>query len=209
MSAGDPPVARGALGFVVAGGQSQRMGSDKALLRWDAGTLLDHAIARLRPLCDQVFVLSGAERRYAHAGLEVLLDAWPAAGPLGGILAGLERLDERPGIFLAVDVPAVPIALLARMLELLAGYDAVVPLHAHGAEPLVAVYAQRCREPVRRHLAAGDRKLSCFWPDVRVRLLAHAELLPFGDPGHVFTNVNDPDDYARVTARTTISESSR
>jgi molybdenum cofactor guanylyltransferase len=209
MNADDPPSPRGALGFVVAGGQSQRMGSDKALLRWGAGTLLDYALARLQPLCDQVFVLSGAEPRYRETGLEVLLDAWPRAGPLGGILAGLERVDERPGVFLAVDVPAVPTALLARMLDLLAGYDAVVPRHAHGAEPLVAVYAQGCREPVRRHLAAGDRKLSCFWPDVRVRLLAEAELLPFGDPRHIFTNVNAPDDYAQLALRAGLSESSR
>ena len=63
------------VGFVVAGGQSRRMGRDKALLPWNGGTLLDHAVTRLRAVCRDVRVLSGADRRYADRGLPVDVDA--------------------------------------------------------------------------------------------------------------------------------------
>jgi molybdopterin-guanine dinucleotide biosynthesis protein A len=63
-----------ALGFVLAGGRSRRMGRDKALLAWGHTTLLAHAIARLKPLCAEIFLLSGTEARYAETGLAALTD---------------------------------------------------------------------------------------------------------------------------------------
>ena len=55
------------VGYVVAGGRSVRMGRDKALLPWENGTLLDHAIARLRAVCDEVRILSGPASRTRSA----------------------------------------------------------------------------------------------------------------------------------------------
>lgn len=189
-----------AVGFVVAGGHSRRMGRDKALLAWGQTTLLDHAVARLRAVCAEVRLLSGEPARYAGRGLPALADAWPDAGPLGGVLAGLDSLrgDEQAGLFLAVDVPHVPVALLAHLLATAAGWDAVVPRTQAGPQPLCALYRASCRAAIRRHLAAGERRMDCFWPDARVRRAGERELRAFGDPAHVFANVNTPETYARL-----------
>lgn len=187
------------LGFVLAGGKSTRMGLDKALLPWRTGTLLEHALHRLRAVCAEVFVLCGEPGRYPDLAELQLQDAWPGAGPLGGLLAGLEKLGERPGLFLAVDVPLVPEALLALLCERLPGWDAVVPVLADGPQPLVAAYAGRCAAAVRRRLALGERRMTCFWPDVRVRELGEPELGAFG-PGleRLFANANGPEEYRRL-----------
>jgi molybdopterin-guanine dinucleotide biosynthesis protein A len=188
-------------GFVVAGGHSRRMGADKALLPWEGSTLLDHAIARLRAVCDEVVVLSGAERRYTDRGLTVVVDRDPETGALGGVASGLETLEDGRGLFLGVDLPFVPVALLRHLVALAEGWDAVVPASPEGPEPLCAVYARACREPVWRAVGEGRLKMTAFWPDVRVRVVPPEELRAFGDPSSLFRNLNTPDEYERARLR--------
>jgi molybdopterin-guanine dinucleotide biosynthesis protein A len=174
------------------------MGRDKALLPWGGATLLDHAVARLREVSSEVRILSGVEPRYAERGLLVITDAQPEAGPLAGVLAGLDAAQGVPALFLAVDLPFVPSSLLARLLELLREADAVVPVTEDGAHPLCAAYAAACAGPIRRRLAAGERKMTAFWPEVRVRELRGAELARHGDAAALLRNVNAPEDYAEA-----------
>jgi molybdopterin-guanine dinucleotide biosynthesis protein A len=183
--------------FVVAGGGSRRMGRDKALLPWPGGDLLDHAVARLRAVAGDVRVLCGPTRRYADRGLPVERDVVPGAGPLGGVLTGLKAAPGRPGLFLAVDLFHVPEVLLARLVERAEGWDAVVPASRRGPEPLCAVYGPGCREPIRARVAAGELKMTAFWPDVRVLRLGPAELEEFGDPEEMFRNLNSPNDLTK------------
>jgi molybdopterin-guanine dinucleotide biosynthesis protein A len=175
------------------------MTRDKALLLWNGRTLLDHTLSRLRDVCDSVRILCGPEPRYGETAVPVDLDAVPGAGPLGGVCGGLAGLkDGGIGLFLAIDLPLVPPALLSRLLVLSPGFDAVVPVTAAGPEPLCAVYRASCLESVRRRLEAGERKMTCFWADVRVREVSEAELADLGDPAKLFANVNTPEDFANV-----------
>ncbi len=188
----------GATGFVVAGGLSRRMGRDKARLPWGSATLLAHACARLGRVCEAVRLLTGETARYQDAGWPTDLDALPGCGPLAGVLAGMERLDAgRAGLFLALDMPFVTSELLAFLLELGEGWDAVVPRTESGPEPLCALYRASCAAPARVRLTAGERHMTCFWPDVRVRHVGPEQLRAFGDPARLFANLNTPDDYAR------------
>jgi molybdopterin-guanine dinucleotide biosynthesis protein A len=188
------PLSVRPVGFVVAGGLSTRMGRDKALLPWQGSDLLDHAIARLAAVCSDVRILCGPAPRYEDRGRPLVVDAIPGGGPLAGIAAGLESAGGDAGLYLGVDLPLVPVALLA---ALAAGddADAVVPVTPGGPEPLCAVYRPGCRAAVRARLAAGDRKMTSFWPDVRVRTLEGEALAAFGDPRRIFHNVNAPADY--------------
>jgi molybdenum cofactor guanylyltransferase len=172
------------------------MGRDKALLPWGKRTLLDHAIERLRSFTDDVRVLCGPTARYEAHGVPVIPDAVEDQGALGGVFTGLLTLGRPLGLFLAVDLPAVPAALLEAMVAAASGFDAVVPFWPRGPEPLCAVYSVACLEPIRRRLAAGDAKMTSFWPDVRVLEWGPAETGRFGDPADLFANLNGPEDYA-------------
>ncbi len=145
------------------------MGRDKSLLAWEGTDLLGHTLDRLRTACRHVRILSGAERRYADRGVPVVLDATPDAG--------------------------VPASLLAHLLELAEGADAVVPVSPRGEEPLCAVYGHACLAPARRCVAEGRLKMTAFWPEVRVRHVEAADLAAFGDPEHLFRNLNTPEEY--------------
>jgi molybdopterin-guanine dinucleotide biosynthesis protein A len=196
------PVKLPRVGFVVAGGRSTRMGRDKALLPWEGTTLLDHAIARLDAVCADVRILCGPTSRYEDRGRPLVLDEIPDAGPLAAIAAGLRGAGPWGGLFLAVDLPGVPVGLLRMLAEGDGDADADVPVF-HGPQPLCAVYRSRCLKAIDARLAAGDLKMTSFWPELRVRTVGHETLSRFGDPGDIFRNVNAPDDYGDATASTT------
>jgi molybdopterin-guanine dinucleotide biosynthesis protein A len=188
-----------ATGFVVAGGRSERMGRDKALLPWAGATLLRHALFRLRAVCSDVRILCGAEPRYTDYGAPVHTDVVKDAGPLGGVHAGLLSLNAPLGLFLGVDTPLIPPALLGALLAAAEDYDAVVPVVGGHPEPLCAVYRSSCLEPVQRCLETGGRKMTSFWPEVRVRTVGQEELAAFGDPGELFRNLNTFEEYRRLS----------
>jgi molybdopterin-guanine dinucleotide biosynthesis protein A len=114
------------------------------------------------------------------------------------VLTGLERLPEDAdfGLFLAVDLPLVPISLLRSFVERAeTGIDAVVAYSPSGPEPLCAIYGRACLEPVRRNLEAGQLKMTSFWTEISIHVLYEEAVADFGDPAQVFRNLNRPEDY--------------
>lgn len=99
-------------GYVLAGGRSSRMGTDKALLQLSGRPLIAHAVAKLRHICADVHILSANPALVAFAPL--VPDLHPACGPVGGIEAALAHTSHDWNLFLAVDMPFLPTAVLNR-----------------------------------------------------------------------------------------------
>lgn len=190
------------IGFLAAGGLSRRMGRDKAELPWGDGTLLGHGLARLRAVCPDTRILCGLEPRYTGRGARVHVDLVPDGGALAGLHVALAQLPpDGVALLLAVDLPAVTTDLLAWIVGQTAGADAAVPVTPAGAEPVCAAYRASVLVPVTRRLVAGERRMTCFWPDVTVRQLREGELARFGDPAVLFGNLNTPEDYRAARGR--------
>ena len=171
------------------------MGHDKALLSWGATDLLGHALARLSAVTDDARILAGPKPRYSQRGVAVVTDPVADRGPMAGLLAALEAARGGPALLLGVDLPLVPVELLARLLALAGDADAVVPVSRRGPEPLCAVYGAGCLDPVRRCVEREDLKMTAFWARVRVQEVGPDQLGAFGDPDELFLNVNAPEDY--------------
>jgi molybdopterin-guanine dinucleotide biosynthesis protein A len=104
-----------AAGFVLAGGQSSRMGMDKALIRFGGRPLVERALAVLRETGLEAFI---AGARSSLAGFApVVEDAEPGRGPMGGICAALAWTSARWAVFIPVDLPLMPASLVAFMLD--------------------------------------------------------------------------------------------
>ncbi|GGC92227.1 molybdenum cofactor guanylyltransferase MobA [Chelatococcus reniformis] len=159
-------------GLVLAGGLSRRMGADKPLCPLGGRPLIAHVIERLEPQCGGGLVLNanGGAGRYAAFGLPVVPDGIPGfAGPLAGILAGMDHLAaRRPAVALMVSAPAdapfLPRDLVARLTaaRAAAGVEVAVAASAGRDHPVVALWPVALRDALREALAQGLRRVGMF-----------------------------------------------
>jgi molybdopterin-guanine dinucleotide biosynthesis protein A len=102
-------------GYVLAGGRSSRMGTDKALLELAGKPLIQRAVDTLSQVCSDVHILSNRPELSSFAPL--VPDIHPGCGPLGGIEAALLHTTAAWSLFLAVDMPFVPADLLQTWVQ--------------------------------------------------------------------------------------------
>lgn len=189
-----------ATGVVLAGGASRRMGRDKAALLLDGAPMLARVVGRLRAALPDVIVVGPPERAALVPDTRIVPDAWPGRGPIGGIATAL-RVVATPYIFVtACDMPFLEPTFIRFLLTLAPGYDAVVPQTERGTEQLHAVYARTCLPAALALLEAGDLAVAHLYATLRVRHAAPAEWSAYDPTGLALTNINTPEDWARVSA---------
>jgi molybdopterin-guanine dinucleotide biosynthesis protein A len=180
---------------ILAGGQARRLGgADKASLEVGGAAIADRALAVLRKVAAEVFVVGGDSRRWP--GLRVVGDVIPGAGALGGIYTAIVESPCERTLVVGCDMPF----LSAPFLEMLAGVDAdvVMPRSARGYEPLCAVYGKACAEDIRRRIERGDLHAAVPPRGVRVAEIGPEVVAAYDRDGLLLMNVNTPHDYARA-----------
>jgi molybdenum cofactor guanylyltransferase len=189
-------------GFVLAGGQSSRMGRDKALLELNGVPL----VVRTSQLVETVAgapTIVGAPERLNGLGLRVIPDDWPGAGPLGGIATALQATSAVWNLIVACDLPYLTTAWLENIVAraLTSEADAVLPKNERGAEPLCAMYRKKCEPVIRTALERGTRKVTDGLADLHVKYIEPGEWKAFDSDGFLFKNMNSPADYEEAKVR--------
>lgn len=179
-------------GVVLAGGRSRRMSTDKALLRVDGMALVDRVAAVLGQVCDEVLIASGDGARLDRPG--EIADAFPDAGPLGGLLAAMEAATHEVLAVVAVDMPAASAAVLETLARALGEADAAVPVVDGRAHPLHAVYATRTVAGLRAYLEEGGRSVMGFLENIQFRACGPDVWGTSDTDGRFATNLNRPGD---------------
>jgi molybdopterin-guanine dinucleotide biosynthesis protein A len=205
-------------GFVLAGGKSSRMGTDKALLVFQGHTLLERALAVMAAVCDTVTVVGDPARfaeysfaahssgKYKAGNYEtpkhepVVADVFPGCGPLAGIHTALAHSTAQLNLMLAVDMPFVSEELLAFLFAAAENNNAAVtlPRTSQGLQPLCAVYRHEFLALAETALRAGKYKVDAVFSAVSTHEIDAAELAAAGFAERSFFNVNTPAD--RLTA---------
>ena len=210
-------------GIILAGGQSRRMGQDKAFIDFDGAPLVSRVINQVRNLCSELIIVTNDSGAYQKFGVRLVGDVYPAKGSLGGIYSGLRAVAENYALAVACDMPFLNQDLLRYMISFAPQFDVVIPrandpsgktprterdekrdhksprsnkpIAKEGdLHPMHAVYSKRCLEPIEERLRVDDLRLIGFHDTVRVRVIETDEVDRF-DPEHwSFFNVNTPED---------------
>ncbi len=188
--------------FILAGGSSSRMGSDKALLELNGVPLLLRAARLLQPLAASVTVI-GDSARYASLGLAVVPDDVPDLGPLGGIATALCISRTPWNLVIGCDLPYLTAAWLEFLISRAQASraDVLLPEGPRGPEPLCAVYHARCAPLISAALERGVRKVTDGLAGLVIETVPQEEWKAFDSDGCLFKNMNSPADYEWARAR--------
>jgi molybdopterin-guanine dinucleotide biosynthesis protein A len=194
---------------VLAGGQSRRMGADKALLRIgeDEPPLISRVIERISAISPDIKIIGNGRRSYDQFGIPVVEDRFGDAGALGGLATALDSANTSRVLVVSCDMPFLSVSLIQWMSAMHSRYDVLVPTTSTSMsgksqtvyQPLHAIYDRSCLQVVANALARGERALHSFYSDVLVLEVTTAWARAF-DPGlWTFFSVNTREDL--MTAR--------
>jgi molybdopterin-guanine dinucleotide biosynthesis protein A len=186
-------------GVLLCGGNSTRMGTDKAMLKVDGEVLWKRQIRILgEAVGSQVAVAGKKEGPWTASGWEVVPDLKPGVGPLGGIGGGLKWAEAGHLVVLAVDLPQMRSQFLAGLIARRKAGIGVVgvleqPCGTREREPLAAVYPVEASEIVEEEIRRGRFSLRGLWQ--RLAEAGRCEDVLLGDQDlHLFVNLNRPAD---------------
>jgi molybdopterin-guanine dinucleotide biosynthesis protein A len=188
----------GVTAFVLAGGKSSRMGSDKAFLTLGEETLLSRALRIAGAVTKKVQIVGDA-RKFATFG-HVVEDVYRGRGPLGGIHAALASSATQWNLMLAVDLPFVGAEFLRYLLVQARESDATVtvPRAGGGLQPLCAAYQRRFAEVAEAALLEGKNKIDALFAKVVTRVIEEDELARAGFSAEMFRNLNTPEELEKA-----------
>lgn len=185
---------------VLAGGQSSRMGTDKALLTIDGVTVLERILRLLEWVATDVFV-AGERAAYREFGVPVFPDRQDGSGPLAGLETALLHARHDRVLVVGCDMPFLQTGLLDAMASTAFDGDALVPVRliegARRLEPLHAIYRKQCLPTVEQHLSDGRRSLQKLLGTLNVVELDEGWMRQFDPELESLSNINTPDE-ARI-----------
>ena len=180
--------------FILAGGASSRMGTDKSQLRIEQQTFTERIAETLLEITNSVSIVG---RDSDESSLPRVADVYPKWGALGGIHAALTACEREWAIVVACDLPFVTSELFSYLAAQRVDHDAVVPIQADGRpQPLAALYSVApCLPQATALIEAGRRRPLDLLEAVKTRRVAFDELRNFARAQSFFVNINTPEDY--------------
>ena len=183
---------------VLAGGQSRRMGRDKALLPLGGQTLIERVLTAAHPLGYPRLIV-GDPTAYTHLKLPVLPDRRPKLGPLGGLYTALSTT-AAPVLLLACDLPFLTPDFLRYLVSQRGPHQVVVPHTATGLQPLCALYEPSCLAAVEAAIQADQLGMRDLLNNLNLNLVREKDWRPYDEHGLLFANLNAPEEYERAQA---------
>ena len=196
---------------IQAGGQSSRMGEDKALKPFLGRPLIQRIVEQLTPIADELIVTTNRPDDYIFltaltdsildVPLSLRADLKPDRGALGGLYTAIASARHPIVAVVACDMPFASTALLETASKLLVEeeFDVVIPKSEEGYEPLHAVYRREtCLPAIESAIDADQWKVIAWFPQVKVRVLTPEEINRYDPSGLAFWNVNTPKEFVEA-----------
>ena len=186
-------------GFILAGGQSSRMGTDKSQLTIRGLSFTDQIARELSEVAQRISLVG----HQPFSTLPAIPDVYPAWGALGGVHTAIASCSARWAFVVACDFPLVTSELFAHLASLRRDFEAVAPIQADKIpQPLCALYrVEPCLAQAESLIKSGERKPIALLQSVRTRWVAFDEIANLKEAAHFFDNINTPEDYERLVRK--------
>ncbi len=192
---GNDRYATSITGVVLAGGKSQRMGSDKATLKIGSSFLIEYPLKVLIRHFNRVMVVTNSRlltplRKILDPTIWIVEDIYPDHGALGGIYTALSYT-KTPYIFVtACDMPFLNDELVTYMAQLINGYDVIIPKGTKGFETLHAIYKKTLLKLIRKNLMENKNKIKEMFSEIRILSIPDTIIKKFEENEKMFININ-------------------
>ncbi|MBI2332933.1 MAG: molybdenum cofactor guanylyltransferase [Chloroflexi bacterium] len=197
---------------IQAGGQSLRMGEDKALKPFLGKPLIQRVIERLAPIADELIVTTNRPADYAFLNSARLVpDLKPGRGPLGGLYTAIASASHPLVAVAACDMPFASKNFFESAHRLIVQEEADVVIASvasrakragktdEGYEPFHALYRREtCLPAIEAAIHEDKWKVIAWFPQAKVRTLSPDELKAFDPSGLCFWNVNTPEEFQQA-----------
>lgn len=190
-----------AAAVVLAGGKSSRMGTPKALLRFDDKPLIEHIVTSLRGLFAKVVVVTAAGQTLPTMPVTLVQDEVEHQGPVGGLCYGLRATQADISFVSSCDAAFLNPALIRYLVSQAPDHDVVVPRWQGRDQPLHAIYRRGVLPHLEGQLARGELRPVYLFERVQTRRVSEEEIRRFDPDGSSFFNMNTPEDYAEAQRR--------
>jgi molybdopterin-guanine dinucleotide biosynthesis protein A len=195
-------------GFILAGGQSRRMGADKSSLLLDGRSFVERIADEISPVVTSVTVVGNITGKLVvdnadvtQANLPTVADVYPQWGALGGVHAALSNCSAEWALVVACDFPFVTRELFGRLASFCDNFEAVAPVQSDQIpQPLCALYrVEPCKGRAEHMIKSGERKPIALLQSVHTRWVSFSEIKDLTGAERFFDNINTPQDFARIS----------
>jgi len=182
--------------IILAGGNSSRMGRNKALLKINERAIIEIIISTLQKFTNEI-IISSNDNDFEYLGYPIVNDSKVDAGPIAGIHAGLVAAKKRCSIIISCDTPFVSPLVFEAMYSYISEYDIAVPSHSQWIEPLIGMYSKNVI-PILDEMLINSN----YSPMQLIRKV-NSIILPMDEnsllPTNWFYNINTPEDFDKAT----------
>lgn len=186
---------------IQAGGESRRMGEDKALRPFLGRPLIQRVIERVQPLADELLITTNTPDPYAFLSLPLISDLIPGRGALGGLYTAIQAARHDLVGIVACDMPFVSLDLLSDQRNRLADatIDAAIPRTPGGTEPFHAVYRRStCLPAIQAAIEADRWRVDAWFSRVKIAWITAQEAALYDPQQLAYWNVNTPEEFQRA-----------
>lgn len=180
--------------IILAGGNSIRMGENKAFIQIEGVPITTRIHALLNDLFEEVLIVTNQYRLFKNFDAKVYADLIPNKGALGGLYTGIYYSTFRHSFCVACDMPFIKRSLVEFLIRKVNDDDAIVPRTSDGLQPLHAIYSKGCLEAIKTVMDQGRQRIIDFYDRVRLKVVEEREFLQLDPLRESFINVNTPEE---------------
>ena len=184
-------------GFVLAGGESRRMGVDKGTLSLNGKSMIEHVIQALTPCTKSITILANTNK-FNRLGYPVFSDDIKNSGPLAGICKGISISNTEWNAFVCCDSPFISTEFISFLISQKEGFEAVVPTYKGKIYPLSAIYKRSTLSVFQSQLDHQKLRVKDALLSLNVKTIELTDELSFFNE-KLLTNINTPQDFEKHT----------